>query len=82
MNWIKAQIEKFVEKAKNTLKKKRPSKSEQKNSLWINCSNCKQMQLKTDLEKNFNICSCNYHFDLDPKIRFSKLFLMKENMKL
>ena len=73
MNWIKAQIEKFVEKAKTTLKKNRPTKAEQKNSLWINCPSCNQMQLKTDLEKNFNICSCNYHFDLDPKIRFSEL---------
>ena len=74
MNWIKEKVRKFVEKAKQTLQKNRPTKSEQKNSLWINCPSCGQMQLKTDLEKNFNICSCNYHFDLDPKIRFSQLF--------
>ena len=59
MNWIKAQIEKFVEKAKKTLKKNRPTKTEQKNSLWINCPSCNQMQLKKYLENNLRVRSCH-----------------------
>ena len=74
MNWIKSKIQSFVEKAKQTFKKDRPTKAEQKDSLWINCPGCNQMQLKEDLNKNYNICACSHHFDLDPKTRFSKLF--------
>ena len=73
MNWIKSKIQSFVEKAKKTFKKERPSKAEQNNSLWINCPSCNKMSLKEDLKKNYNVCSCNYHFDLDPKIRFTEL---------
>ena len=74
MNWIKSKIQSFVEKAKQTFKKDRPTKAEQNDSLWINCPGCNQMQLKEDLNKNYNICACSHHFDLDPKTRFSKLF--------
>ena len=73
MNWIKNKILSFVEKAKDKFKKTRPSKEDQDKSLWINCPGCKQMQLKEDLRKNFNICKCNFHFDLDPKIKFEHL---------
>ena len=73
MNWIKSKIQSFVEKAKKTFKKERPSKAEQNNSLWINCPSCNKMSLKEDLKKNYNVCICNYHFDLDPKIRFTEL---------
>lgn len=73
MNWIKIKIQSFVEKAKQTFKKQRPSKEDQSKSLWINCPGCKQMQLKEDLKKNFNICKCTFHFDLDPKIKFDQL---------
>ena len=74
MNWIKKKLESFVEKAKQTFKKDRPTKAEQNDSLWITCPGCNQMQLKEDLKKNYNVCSCTHHFDLDPKTRFSKLF--------
>ena len=73
MNWIQAKLQSFVEKAKQTFKRNRPSKAEQANSAWVNCPGCKQMQLREDLSKNFNVCKCQYHFDLDPKIRFDKL---------
>ncbi len=73
MNWIKSQILSFVEKAKNKFKTSRPSKEDQDKSLWISCPGCKQMQLKEDLSKNFNICKCGFHFDLDPKIKFDQL---------
>ena len=67
MNWIREKVRKFVEKAKQTLQKSRPSKEDQEDSLWMNCPGCNQMQLKEDLKKNFNVCSCFHHFDLDPK---------------
>ncbi len=73
MNWIKNKILSFVEKAKDKFNKTRPSKEDQDKSLWINCPGCKQMQLKEDLRKKFNICKCNFHFDLDPKIKFEHL---------
>ena len=74
MNWIKSSILSFVQKAKDKFKKERASKKDQEQSLWINCPGCNQMQLKEDLKKNYNVCSCTHHFDLDPKTRFSKLF--------
>ncbi len=74
MNWIKSKIQSFVEKAKQTFKRRRPTKEDQDNSLWLNCPGCSQMQLKQDLKNNYNICKCSHHFDLDPKIRFEKLF--------
>ena len=73
MNWIKNKILSFVEKAKDKFKKSRPSKEDQDKSLWVNCPECNQMQLKEDLKKNYNICKCSHHFDLDPKIRFKNL---------
>ena len=73
MNWIERKLKSFVEKAKNTFKRHRPSKDDQEKSLWINCPDCNQMQFKEDLKKNFNVCKCSYHFDLDPKIRFKDL---------
>ena len=72
-NWIKNKILSFVEKAKDKFKKVRPSKEQQEKSLWINCPSCKKMQLKEDLLKNFNVCTCQHHFDLDPKVRFDKI---------
>ena len=74
MNWIKSKIQSFVEKARQTFKKRRPTKQDQDNSLWLNCPGCNQMQLKQDLKSNYNICKCSHHFDLDPKIRFEELF--------
>ena len=73
MNWIKNKILSFVEQTKNKFKKERPSKDDLAKSLWVNCPECNQMELKEDLKKNFNICKCSYHFDLDPKIRFKNL---------
>ena len=73
MNWIKEKVKSFVEKAKQSFKRERPSKSDQADSMWINCPGCNQMQLRDDLKKNFNICKCSHHFDLDPKVRFKNL---------
>ena len=73
MNWIQKKLQSFVEKAKQTFKKNRPSKAEQANSAWVNCPGCNQMKLREDLKKNFNICDCNHHFDLDPKVLFTEL---------
>ena len=70
MNWIKNRILSFVQKAKDTFKKSRPSKEDQEKSLWINCPECNQMQLKEDLKNNYNICKCSYHFDLDPETKY------------
>lgn len=73
MNWIKKNLLSFVQKAKDKFEKERPSKKDQEQSLWINCPGCNQMQLKEDLKKNFNVCKCSHHFDLDPKTRFKNL---------
>ena len=73
MNWIKEKVKSFVEKAKQSFNRQRPSKEDQADGMWINCPGCNQMQLKEDL-KNFNVCKCTHHFDLDPKTRFSEMF--------
>ena len=73
MNWIQKKLQSFVEKAKQTFKRERPSRKDQEDSLWINCPGCNQMLLKEDLKKNFNVCKCTHHFDLDPKTRFSEM---------
>ena len=46
MNWIQKKLQSFVEKAKQTFKKNRPSKAEQANSAWVNCPGCNQMKLR------------------------------------
>ena len=63
----------MYKKLKINLKRKDPQKADQEKSLWLNCPECNQMQLKEDLKNNFNICKCSYHFDLDPETRFKKL---------
>ena len=73
-NWIQKKLQSFVDKAKQTFNRKRASKEDQADSMWINCPGCNKMQLKEDLKKNFNVCKCSHHFDLDPKTRFSKIF--------
>ena len=73
MNWIKSKVLGFVEKAKASFKRNRPSKQAQSESLWISCPGCKEMQLKTDLKSQLGICKCSYHFDLDPKTTFEKI---------
>ncbi len=82
MNWIKNKILSFVQKTKDKFKKNRPSKDEQAKSLWVNCPECNQMELKEDLKKNYNICKCSYHFDLDPKLRFKDLLFDEGNFEL
>ena len=77
MNWIQKKLQSFVEKAKQTFKRQRPSREDQADSMWINCPGCNQMQLKEDLKKNFNVCKCTHHFDLDPKTRFSRPVIEK-----
>ncbi|MFL2890031.1 MAG: carboxyl transferase domain-containing protein [Pelagibacteraceae bacterium] len=78
MNWIQKNVLGFVQKAKDTFKRIRPSKKEQAESLWLNCPGCKELKLKTDLEP-YMICSCNYHFDLSPRVRFSDDKLLWDN---
>ncbi len=73
MNWILKVKTKFVEKVKQTFKRDRPSKADQASSAWINCPGCNKMKLRDDLKKNFNVCECSHHFDLDPKILFTEL---------
>ena len=73
-NWIQKKLQSFVDKAKQTFIRKRASKEDQADSMWINCPGCNKMQLKEDLKKNLNVCKCSHHFDLDPKTRFSEIF--------
>ena len=82
MNWIKNKVLGFVQRAQESFKKNRPSKKEQSESLWVNCPGCGQMQLKSDLENQYNICKCSHHFDLDPKIRFKNLLFDDGNYEL
>ena len=82
MNWIKSKILSFVQKTKDQFKKNRPSKKDQEKSLWINCPECNKMELKEDLKKRFNICTCSYHFDLNPKIRFKDLLFDNGDFEL
>ena len=73
MNWIK-NLKSFVEKVKKLSSVKGHLEEDQADSLWINCPGCNKMLLKEDLKKNFNVCKCTHHFDLDPKSRFSQMF--------
>lgn len=42
---------------------------------WINCTKCKNIIYKEDLEKNHNVCiNCNHHFNLDAYSRINNLF--------
>ncbi len=82
MNWIKNKVLGFVEKAKATFKKNRPTRQDQSESLWVSCPGCKEMQLKTDLQSQYSICKCSYHFDLEPKIMFKNLLFDNGDYKL
>lgn len=74
MNWISAKLKSFVEKAKNTFKRQRPSKDDQEKSLWTSCD-CKNLIYKEDLESNFFCCpKCGYHHKLTCIQRFNTFF--------
>lgn len=50
-------------------------KKEVPDNLWETCSNCGQMLLKRDLEKNQSVCtSCDFHLRLTAKDRLEMLF--------
>ena len=50
-------------------------KKEVPDNLWETCSNCGQMLLKRDLEKNQSVCtSCDFHLRLTAKDRLRILF--------
>jgi len=41
------------------------NKKEIKDNLWLKCENCKEINYRKDVEKNFFVCpSCGYHFSI------------------
>ncbi|MAH78981.1 MAG: acetyl-CoA carboxylase carboxyl transferase subunit beta [Rickettsiales bacterium] len=50
-------------------------KKEVPDNLWETCSNCGQMLLKKELEKNLHVCtSCGNHFRISPEERLNLFF--------
>lgn len=42
---------------------------------WINCSICKNIIYKEDLQKNYNVCiKCNHHFNISASERINQIF--------
>ena len=69
MNWI-TRWKKIGIKVKQILKKQ-PSENEETD--WKNCPQCKKISYKPDLYDNSYICECSFHFDLPPKLRLNSL---------
>ena len=45
------------------------------NGKWINCTKCKGIIYKEDLETNYNVCmSCGNHFKIDARTRINQIF--------
>tara|TARA_B100001123_G_scaffold411798_1_gene508389 strand:+ start:66 stop:1037 length:972 start_codon:yes stop_codon:yes gene_type:complete len=70
MNWI-TRWKKIGIKVKQILKKQ-PSENEETD--WKNCPQCKKISYKPDLFTNSYICECSFHFDYPPKLRMNSLF--------
>ena len=70
MNWI-TRWKKIGIKVKQILKKQ-PTNQEETD--WKNCPQCKKISYKPDLFNNSYICECSFHFDLPPKLRLDSLF--------
>ena len=42
---------------------------------WVNCTKCKKILYKTELEENLHVCiHCNFHLRISPQQRFKILF--------
>ena len=65
-NWNKLKI-----RVKQIIKKQQ---SEQQESDWKNCPQCKKISYFPDLIANSYICECSYHFDCPSKFRLDNLF--------
>ena len=70
MNWI-SNWKKIGIKVKQILKKQ---PTEQQETDWKNCPQCKKISYLPDLIANSYICECSFHFDLPPKLRLDDLF--------
>ena len=70
MNWI-TRWKKIGIKVKQILKKQ---PTNQEDTDWKNCPQCKKISYKPDLFNNSYICECSFHFDLPPKLRLDSLF--------
>ena len=65
-NWKKLKI-----KVKKIFKKQPTDNTE---TDWKTCPQCKKITYKPDLFSNNYICECSFHFDLPPKMRLENLF--------
>ena len=65
-NWKKIKI-----KVKKIFKKQT---SDQQETDWKNCPQCKKISYLPDLIANSYICECSFHFDFPPKNRLDSLF--------
>ena len=70
MNWI-TRWKKIGIKVGQIFKKQ---PTEQEETDWKNCPQCKKISYKPDLFNNSYICECSFHFDLPPKLRLDGLF--------
>ena len=70
MNWI-TRWKKIGIKVKRIFKKQPTNQDE---TDWKNCPQCKKISYKPDLFNNSYICECSFHFDLPPKLRLDSLF--------
>ena len=70
MNWI-TRWKKIRIKVKQIFKKQ---PTEQEETDWKNCPQCKKISYRPDLIENSYICECSFHFDLPPKLRLDSLF--------
>ena len=70
MNWI-SNWKKIGIKVKQILKKQ---PTEQQETEWKNCPQCKKISYLPDLIANSYICECSFHFDFPPKLRLDDLF--------
>ena len=70
MNWI-TRWKKIGIKVKQILKKQPTNQQE---SDWKSCPQCKKISYMSDLIKNFYICECSFHFDFPAKNRLESLF--------
>ena len=73
MNWIKDKIKKFSQQVKKIVRS-RPTAKEVAEGLFKTCPVCSKINLKDEMKKNYEICSCSYHFEISPIDRFQKLF--------
>ena len=71
MNWIKDKIKKFSQQVKKIVRS-RPTAKEVTEGLFKTCPVCSKINLNDEMKKNYEICSCSYHFEISPIDRFQK----------